>query len=223
MKNSVKSFGCSFIFGTDLADDGRDSMCATASALSYPALIAKHLGYQYQCFAKGGSGNLLVHERILSQIDSSTSNDLFVVNWTYIDRFDYFTDQWRSLMPIDTDLRAVTYFGCLQHDYKDKLVTLQCIDHAVMKLQQHRIPFVMTYMDHLIFDTIWYGNSALEHLQRAVKPWLDTFDGLNFLQWSKRQGFAISDTEHPLEQAHVAAADMLLPKIYTILNAGLRL
>jgi hypothetical protein len=33
---------------------------------------------------------------------------------------------------------------------------------------------------------------------------------MNFLDWSKQQGYPIGTAAHPLEQAHAAAADYIL-------------
>jgi hypothetical protein len=42
---NLKSFGCSFIFGSELSDDGRNGLYATGSRLTWPAHVAQHLGY----------------------------------------------------------------------------------------------------------------------------------------------------------------------------------
>ena len=108
----LKSFGCSFIFGNDLADDGRNLPRATASRLTWPALMAEDLGYEYECYARPGAGNLQITERLLNQI-CKDEHSLFVIGWTWIDRFDYNqakTHRWNTVMPIDTDHRATVYF-----------------------------------------------------------------------------------------------------------------
>ena len=74
----LKSFGCSFIFGTDLSD----STNLKASYSTWPAHMAKHLGYQYGCLAKGGIGNFQILQRVLDHINF-TNNDLFVIAWTW--------------------------------------------------------------------------------------------------------------------------------------------
>ena len=43
----VKSFGCSFIFGSELSDDGYGGPYATPSQLTWPAHLARHLGHGY--------------------------------------------------------------------------------------------------------------------------------------------------------------------------------
>ena len=74
----VKSFGCSFVFGTDLPDAASQEVCAKFSRLTWPALIAQHLNFDYQCYAKPGSGNLQILERLLSQPPTS-DNDLYII------------------------------------------------------------------------------------------------------------------------------------------------
>ena len=204
----LKSFGCSFIFGTDLADDGRHGPYATVSQLTWPALIAKQLELGYSCYARPGSGNLRIIENILIQ-SANSDPAVFIINWTWIDRFDYTShhdDKWQTIMPVDNSSLAHTYYKELHSQYRDKLTTLIHINTAVDLLQQKKIPFVMTYMDDLIFETEWHCNPAILELQEKVRPHLHTFNDLNFLDWSKRNGYAISSTMHPLEQAHASAA-----------------
>jgi hypothetical protein len=67
-------------------------------------------------------------------------------------------------------------------------------------------------MDQLMFDRQFHTNTGLEYLQDLVRPHLHMFKGKDFLQWSRDQGFSISSTNHPLEQAHRAAADYLIPR-----------
>ena len=141
----LKSFGCSFIYGTDLA----------STDLTWPGLLAQHINYEYQCHARPGSGNLQILEKILNQ---TTTNDsaFYVVGWTWIDRFDYAepaNDQWKTIMPVDTDKIASNYYRDLHSQYRDKLTTLIYIKTAIDCLKQKNYPFVMTYMDELIFET----------------------------------------------------------------------
>jgi hypothetical protein len=217
----IKSFGCSFIFGTDLADDGRHLPVPTASNYTWPAHLAGHLGYHYECYARPGSGNLQIAERVLSH--AAKSNDsLFVIGWTWIDRFDHTNStisnipiqsqwcNWRTIMPVDQDALAKHYYKGLHSEYRDKLGSLMYIKLVIDTLQQKHIPFVMTYMDELMFDQQWNHTPAVIDLQNYVKPYMTEFEGQNFLDWSRSNKFEISDTWHPLEQAHQAAADYMI-------------
>jgi hypothetical protein len=72
--------------------------------------LAKNIGYDYDCFARPGTGNLSILESILSQSETN-KNDLYVIGWTWIDRFDYLTSQynvvssnsphWNKILPND--------------------------------------------------------------------------------------------------------------------------
>lgn len=214
----LKSFGCSFIFGSDLPDDGRSKPYATGSRMTWPALIANHFGYQYETYARPGSGNLQILERLLCQIDPDDPA-VYVIGWTYIDRFDYVDEalatpwpgtKWRTLMPIDTDSVAQTYFRNLHSEYSDRLRTLVYIRTALDCLQEHGCQFIMTYIDPLTVCRRWHQTKGSSILMDSVTPYLKSFQGDTFLEWSKQQGHAISNVMHPLESAHQAAADLIL-------------
>jgi hypothetical protein len=211
---NLKSFGCSFIFGTDLHDDGRNGPYATASNHTWPALLAKHQGWTYSCHAKAGSGNLLILERLLDQLAMDQSPAFYVVGWSWIDRFDHYDDtesaawfKWKTIMPVDTTSLADTYYRKLHSQYRDKLTTLIHIKTAVDLLQQHGHKFLMTHMDDLIFESQWHCPPGIASLQAAITPHIKKFEDQTFLDWSKEKGFEISPTMHPLETAHAAAAE----------------
>ena len=77
----------------------------------------------------------------------------------------------------------------------------------------------MTYMDRLLFDTEWNTTPAVTELQDYVKPYMTTFDGLNFGEWSRKNNFTISKIGHPLEQAHQSAAEYMI-KLFDTKSIG---
>lgn len=217
----LKSFGCSFIFGTDLADAGTQFKNPPPSQNTWPGLIAKHLNYNYECLARPGGGNLQILENIIMQtVDPDPC--VYFINWTWIDRFDYWTDrnawapnkfgynQWRTIRPGETDQQSEFYYKNLHHCYSDKFNSLLYAKSAIDILREKQIPFVMTYMDKLMFETEYHTSNSVTSLQDMIKPHVMDFEGLTFLDWSRQQGFAISPTWHPLEEAHRAAADYVL-------------
>jgi hypothetical protein len=218
----LKSFGCSFIFGTDLADDGRNGPYARGSKLTWPALLAQELGHTYQTYARPGSGNLQILERMLNQC-SIDEPAVFVIGWTFIDRFDYLrTDYerwpgapWKTILPLEEDDLAKTYYKKLNSQLQDKLCSLIYIKTAIDTLLQKKIPFVMTYVDPLIFETEWHCSPTVAELQNYVKPYMTTFEGKTFLEFTRINNFPISSTAHPLEQAHQAASQVI--KSYNLL------
>jgi hypothetical protein len=219
----LKSFGCSLMFGTDLHDDGQGTGWATPSQHSWPALLAKHLGYEYECYARPGSGNLQIWENIADQTSSNNSQSLYVIGWTWIDRFDYISDatvhrhhcrkqrtKWRTVMPIDQDSVAEMYYKELHSEHLDKLKSITYIFAAVNLLQSKNIPFIMTSLDDLILDTRWNISPGMISMQNIIHPLISSFQGQTFLRYSQERGHSISATMHPLESAHRDVADLVI-------------
>ena len=211
---NLKSFGCSFIFGSELADDGSNGLRTIPSNFTWPALTAKNFNLNYTCYARPGAGNLQILEQVLNQ-SATNSQDLFVIGWTWIDRFDYYTatpeiSPWRTIMPIDTDNLAMVYYRDLHSEYRDKFTCLSYIKLTIDTLTQKNIPFIMTYMDELLFDQQWHVTPAVIDLQNYIKHYMTTFEGKSFLDWSRNNGYPETAAWHPLEEAHTAAADYMI-------------
>jgi hypothetical protein len=47
-------------------------------------------------------------------------------------------------------------------------------------------------------------------LQKTLKPYVNWFDNMSFLEWSRQRGYPESSAWHPLEQAHAAAANYMI-------------
>ena len=211
----LKSFGCSFIFGTDLHDDSRLLPKAHFSNFTWPALLAQKHGWDYVCYARPGAGNLEIVERLLSQL-TDTEPAVYVIGWTWIDRFSctrqhdaWWNSPWRTIMPVDTDSTAEIYYRDLHSEMRDKLTTLLNIKVAIDALKQHGHQFIMTYMDDLIFDSRWNTTPGMSLLQGYCKPYMTSFDNKNLLDWSRDNEHQISATMHPLESAHQAAFELI--------------
>jgi hypothetical protein len=220
----IISYGDSFIFGIDLADaEMIPDTPGKPSQQSWPALLAKHLGYEYRCRAYPGCGNLLIAERILLDIDRrSQETDTVVVGWTWIDRFDYNDirkkDSWETIRPVEETAIAKTYYRELHSEYRDKLTSLMTIKLTIDTLKQNNIPFIMTYMDELLFDQCWHTSNSIEYLQNYVRPYMTAFDKQTFLDWSRNNGYAIGAGGHPLEEAHQAGFELIKSQFDAILH-----
>ena len=222
---NLKSFGCSFIFGSELSDDGKNGKYATGSKLTWPAHLATHLGHNYLTYSRPGAGNLQIAERTLSQL-ATNEQAFFVIGWTYIDRFDYVNVNnlekwpgmpWSTLMPIDTTDTATTYYKNLHSEIRDKLTTLMSVRLVIDTLKQKGCPFIMTYMDDLMFDQRWHTTPAITDLQDYIEPHMTTFDDMNFQQWSRKNGYPVTAIGHPLEAAHAAAGELMI-KVFDTQN-----
>jgi hypothetical protein len=214
----LKSFGCSFIFGSELSDTENNFPYATPSQLTWPAHLSQYLARDYQCYARPGAGNLQILEQILNQTSDSSNADLFVIGWTWIDRFDYYPvnpttpskSPWRTIMPIDTDEVAKIYYRDLHSEYRDKFTCLSYIRLAIDVLKEKNIPFIMTYMDELLFDQRWHTSPAVIDLQAYIQPYMTKFEDQTFLEWSRANGYLETAAWHPLDQAHKAAGDYMI-------------
>ena len=229
---NLKSFGCSFIYGSELSDellnDPSKRQPPTHSKLTWPAHLAQHLNYNYLCYARPGSGNLQIADQVLSHL-ATNKQALFIINWTFIDRFDYvdinnptksWPDQWvawSTLMPADKTAIAKTYYKDLHSEIRDKLTTLMSIKLVLDTLQQKNCPFIMTYMDDLMFDKQWHTTPAITDMQDYILPHMTTFDGSNLQQFTKKNGYPITRIGHPLEQAHAAAGELMI-KVFDTQN-----
>ena len=67
----------------------------------------------------------------------------------------------------------------------------------------------MTYIDDLIFETKWHTSPGILELQNYIRPYMTKFENKTFLDWTKEKGFPISETLHPLEEAHQAAFELI--------------
>jgi len=217
---NLKSFGCSFIHGTELSDQTVVGTRDMPSQLTWPAHLARHLGRRYRGFSHGGSGNLQILSRVLDQAANSGSSDLFVVGWTWIERFDYYVDNhgdwtvdpWNTILPADQTPVARVYYRDLHSEFRDKFASLTSIKLAIDTLQQRNIPFVMTSLDELLFDQRWHVSPAILDLQSYIRPFITDFDGKSFLEWTKSNGYPIGPGGHPLEAAHLAAGDYMIKR-----------
>jgi hypothetical protein len=208
----LKSFGCSFMAGTDLVSPTN----------TWPARVADRLGIEYECHARPGIGNLQIMESILDQCEQEDT--VFVINWTWIDRFDFVdisTESWNTLRPSLDHKHAYVYYRNLHSQYRDMLTNLCYIHTAIEYLILQNQLFIMTYMDYLLFEAVdknWHRSRAVQMLQNKIRQYLTDWQDKNFLDWSRDLGYQISLAWHPLDSAHQAAADFMMPRIDAILR-----
>jgi hypothetical protein len=215
----VISFGDSFTWGTDLSDCNEvdptvplDVVLDSYSRKTWPALIAQHLEVDYECKAFPGSSNSTILRQILSAEILPT--DLVIVNWTWIDRWDFYTgndclirEGWTTLRPNSNtrnDLHKF-YYTYLQSELWDKFETLKNIHLAFSTLDN----FISTAVDPLTVDKTWHCPSYVNKLIDRVSPSITWFNNSGFYNWAKDNGFPISDSWHPLELAHQRAFEYI--------------
>lgn len=204
----LKSFGCSFIYGTDLSDcpDLKPGDRLRPSNKTWPALIAKKMDLEYQCLAWPGTGNLKILNSILDHVGKEDA--FFIIGWSWIDRFDYTTtdNRWKSILPNDTGSIPEYFYRNLHSQYRDKLTSLIYVKSAIDALISNNHQFIMVCQDTLMFETEWHTSGSIEYLQKNIQPYIKNFQDLTFLEWSRDQDFPVSENWHPMDAAHEAAA-----------------
>ena len=207
----LRSFGCSFTAGTDLVDCEQN----------WPEILAYRLGALCINYSEPGVGNLYIAESVLQH---ARSGDFCIINWTYIDRFDFVdpaSEEWKSILPGDISNYSKMYYRYLHSQYRDMLSNLLSAVAVVDFLEKESIPFIMTVIDDLWFERVydsWHNSAAVTRLQSRLRPHVFDFEGQNFLSWARTKAYPISVANHPLDQAHAAAADLMQPVIASILH-----
>jgi hypothetical protein len=68
-----------------------------------------------------------------------------------------------------------------------------------------------------MLDKQYHTTPAITDLQDYINPHMTTFEDMNFQQWSKKNGYPITDIGHPLESAHAAAGQLMI-KVFDTQN-----
>lgn len=215
----IVSFGDSFIYGVELTNNYDGSQ-------AWPAIAARSLGLDYKTCAEPGCGNESITRQILSYFANHSHDDtLAVINWTWAHRWDFYfgqgKEQWATLGPMSVPHR---YFALLDRSQSQRVVdfakdygcasllwnkvrSLQTIMVAQQYLRHQGIPCVQTFMDPDMMDTVIHAPDYVQEMQLLIEPNLSTWEGHNFLDWSRMRGYTVSNPGlHPLEDAHQAAA-----------------
>lgn len=215
LPRSLFSFGDSFTYGTELLDCGE-----SFSNHTWPALIAKELGCQYQCYAQGGVGNQRISLDVVSKYSHSTfkNRNLYVINWTWIERFDYYDIDchvWRTIYPRAQGKLSHFFYKHLDHHAWNLLRNLQMIHSTIQVLRAHDCDFFMTCIDNSLLGTNYAEEftPAIADLQDLVRPYINKIEETDFLTWCEKRQFDIGPGGHPLEEAHAAAAEHWSRKI----------
>jgi hypothetical protein len=248
MMNRLITFGDSFTWGSELLDciDDTDNpdievlksrkigpyseidlygkkTTIRYSGYSYntwPALLAKNLNLEYLCHSKPGASNQTIIRTLMKLINSITVDDLVVIDWTFMDRWDYIDhkvefveDQWKTLRPGSsnhTDIEKF-YYTCIQSELWNKWESLKAISLAHYALKARDIKFLMTCEDSLIFDQRFFNPTYVINAQNEVYGNILWFNNKGFSDWAKDNEYKCgSKNGHPLEEAHRAAFKYIL-------------
>ena len=194
-----------------------------ASQYTWPARLSGELNLKYECHAWPGRGNFFIASQVLDQL-ARNECALYVINWTWIDRHDFIStdpkaDPWQTLMPgKKAHEHADFYYRYLHSELRDKMSCLQLIKLVVLELLAAEQPFIMTYLDPLIFDQNYHVTPGMLTQQAFVKPlmlhWeLDNHDAVNWSGWAAQQGHELSEYYHLLASGHELVFQNVLSRL----------
>ena len=226
----IVGFGDSFVFGSELQDNDDGSK-------SWIARAARNLGCNYSTNATPGCGNDHIARQIYSYFSNNSVEDtLAVINWTWGCRWDFYIvehETWITLGPTCVpeklkDLVERTEAEDMIEFYKhranssslwNKFRNLQTMFAVQSYLKSKGIISIQTYMDYEFFKQEWHAPDYVQVLQSLVKPELELFEEQNFIDWSYKNGFKVTDVGlHPLEDAHAAACTLWQDRYAQALN-----
>ena len=221
----LAAFGDSFIFGSELSDC--DPHHLYDSHFTWPRLVSKELDIDYMCLASPGIGNQQIADDVARIIASRGNSVIYSINWTWIDRFDYIgdypgrsygNDVWTTVSPGNNNTTSEFYYKHIHSELLDKIRSIGYVYQIISLLKEHNCLFHMTYMDDLLLDQTYHTTSSTKLLQDKISPFLKDYQGLNFLEWAKKNKYPIGSQLHPLEQAHQEAAKYWLSLYTQLLN-----
>jgi hypothetical protein len=223
-KKKIVSFGDSFVFGSELANNVNGDQ-------GWIGLAANQLGVDYQTLSVPGCGNENISRQVLEYFSSnSTENVLAVINWTWGARWDFYVpriEQWTTLglscvpsklaplVGLDEATRVLEFYNKYpgHSTLWDKWRTLQTIYGTQQYLKSLGVTVIQTYMDYEMWDQTWHAPDYIRTLQDLTRGDLENFEGQSFLDWSRKHGFTVTDPGlHPLEQAHKAACELWIDR-----------
>jgi len=210
----VVAFGDSFTRGDELADcpsqiPNDPYQPLQSSNSTWPALIAQGLGTMYECIAFGGAGNHRISFQVCKELqDKDLSNCLIIINWSYFERFDYFdldANNWVATHPQYDDKLNHYFYKHIDSELWNVHRNLQQIHSTIALLQSNNVDFIMTCIDPMLY----LKHPDVAKLQNQTNHYIINFWGYTFLEWSKQKGFPIGPGGHPLEKAHIEAANYI--------------
>jgi len=229
MRKKIVSFGDSFIFGTEIKNNNNGHA-------AWPGLIASDIGVEYETYAIPGCGNEAITRQILAYFSNNPSNNvLAVINWTWGLRWDFYiptSENWVTLGLTCVPSKLIDYVTEYEaeriinfyRDYPghsiiwDKFRTFQTMYTAQQLLKSLGVVAIQTYTDAELWDQTWHSPDYIKIMQESVQgPMLD-FEGRTFLDWSRHNGFKITEAWHPLDDAHRAAADLWRDRYVKAIN-----
>lgn len=202
------TLGDSFTYGEELPDPATQS---------WPALLAKQLGYDLVNRGRPGCGNSYIVKTAIKEIPI-LKPDLVIVAWTSCGRMEFADnnsvyDIWpgcnrRFEQPYpyrDTLIKYITAYNNEIHQYRNWLRSMILLQDF-LKLRNINYKFVSAFDSHALNEK--YMNHSREYVS--------LIDTTNFIGWPSdgmvewAYGCDVGPRDHPLEEGHLKISEAIL-------------
>jgi len=218
--------GDSFIWGSELADSPNGGPNGY-SRNTFPSLLAKEYGMEYECAAYPGLANNAISRKA---IGACKDNIMLVVSWTYPQRAEFrFGQKWCSINSWHTVQQNFSeeYF---KHVGNNEYYEIYSVLKEILFVQQYckisKIPYMFLTADNHFYQHENYFRSRDKDIDRLYNEidwsqwfWFPAGIGENqtlsprgFYQWAAENKYSMGPQWHPLEDAHKDAANLIKEK-----------
>jgi hypothetical protein len=114
------------------------------------------------------------------QIYFSKKEDIFVINWSWLDRFDFIDpvhEHWCTLRPGDNSDIHRLYYKNFYNQYHTMIINASYISSTISLLKKYNLKFIMSLIDTTLFDVVdplWQDPKSISLLQKEIKPYTIT-------------------------------------------------
>lgn len=238
--------GDSMIWGSDLTDCRHGGLGGHSHAV-YPALLANESNMEYVCAAYPGNSNDAIARMTMLSCEELKDKDKFaLVTWTFTSRFEFMfnyntnniTSPWSSLNGNETINQIQSFsqqfFRHVGTKYEYQVYnTLRAIILLQAYFKEKKIPYMFTLTDNTAVggyhETMDLNLKILWEMidwdqwfffPKAEEHWLTTVPR-GFYQWAIENKYNMGHTNHPLEQAHRDAANLIKEKFNELVKKNL--
>jgi hypothetical protein len=206
---TIWAFGDSYTFGHELSD------CPTniekiPSNLTYAALTAKELNYNYQCKAMGYYANNAIARTIIENVNNIDKDDIVLVMWTFPIRQEFMLEQGLITIskPEDHEFAKhyIKYVDLSNHWMIKQSLRDIFLAQELLKNHQYLFLSTVTDLNKTIINREYIGGPLVEHIN--LDKWLVLDQQLGFHEWSELMlGRKINN--HPPDPAHKLLAEII--------------
>jgi hypothetical protein len=169
--------GDSFTYGSELKDgvstfdpNGTKPACAIVSQSTFPAILARDLGMQYECVAYPGFSNSAIRRTTMNACEKLQDIGFVIVTWSfpgrYEFRFNYDTEErWRNWYSI-TPWSIIDDIGSIKQEFRvdDPIILAHHINNLNRAKRTGISNFAKIFYQHVGNSVYWESYNSLSEI-----------------------------------------------------------